>query len=666
MKKTKTKNQKIEIVNKISIAKRQTKQTLKVLCKKEGISTSTYQNWKKLSPLTTISNNEYQSIYTLWLPSNKDIFGFKEFKDSPLNTFESNFNSYEKILFSHLQEKLINLFFQDSINKYRYDEESNKFPSSRGISFTIVNIGKLEVFSNGLYIWKFKKTISKEVFFQHIQNLFDVNYNFFVKENNSNKRKINLDNYKGILNYFQIELLLNALYDINISPSYYFQSQRNTDMKGLIEEKITLSNILKSIILYSRDNSKELIPLAVQRANYPIEDKDYESYFASSMEQFIRVSNTYSLEHYKRGLDFCLKQLSSHGVMRASNTHDSTINFLPDSLNRLESSISTLESYQTLIFEKLPLLDYLQKLYIGLSRTIENNKTLTQAIRQNNRRVEVVKLYFKNVEDSLVIENQKKMQYELSEIRKYTEMNNEMIINENNHLQKSLAEENQKNIDKLMIYIGVWTLFFTIASPIFSYILTNEDNTISKVGKNIGINSEIYDPVLYLILFTLIVLFITYKPFFIKKKDDLLEKTLIYSKHIFDNTNPNSEQPKSPYFIELINFLEKYKYHKELPSILNLSSKVKCIKFDTMQEKFPTFKTYKFSFYSEEKEDIKYILHIDVEYDFHKEESFIKDLRIVISKNNNCNISTETIHENATKIKSKITENFFEHFNIEE
>jgi len=661
MKKIKTKNQKIEIVNKISIAKSKKKQTLKVLCEKEGISTSTYQNWKKLSSLTTISNNKYQSIYTLWLPSNKDIFGFKEFKDSPLNTFESNFNSYEKILFSHLQEKLINLFFQDSINKYRYDEESNKFPSSRGISFTIVNIGKFEVFSNGLYIWKFKKTISKEVFFQHIQNLFDVNYNFFVKENNSNKRKINLDNYKGILNYFQIELLLNALYDINISPSYYFQSQRNTDMKGLIEEKITLSNILKSIILYSKDNSKELIPLAVQRANYPIKDKAYESYFASSMEQFIRVSNTYSLEHYKRGLDFCLKQLSSHGVMRASNTHDSTINFLPDSLNRLESSISTLESYQTLIFEKLPLLDYLQKLYIGLSRTIDNNETLTQAIRQNNRRVEVVKLYFKNVEDSLVIENQKKMQYELSEIRKYTEMNNEMIINENNHFQKNLAEENQKNINKLMLYIGLYTLFFTIASPIFSYMLIDDKHNFMDIWGNIGVI-----PSFLLFIFIFIFGSKTYKEFFIKKKNDLLEKTLIYSKHIFDNTNPNSEQLKNPYFIELINFLEKYQYHKELPSILNLSSKVKCIKFDTMQEKFPTFKTYKFSFYSEEKENIKYILHIDVEYDFHKEESFIKDLRIVISKNNNSNISTETIHENATKIKREITKKFTDYFKDEE
>jgi len=614
-------------------------------------------------------NNNYNS-FSLWLPINKDFFGFENFDEAPLNILDTIKEDIEKILYKHIKNSI------SKNNEIHYKHESttdsSEFIYSRILKFKIYDktdkseIGEFKVFSNGLYLWTFNNQISSEDFKNN--HLFKL---FYVDEiqtilNENNIEALSTKNYKGILNYTQIELLFNGLYDTNIPPSLYFN--QNIDEKNEKNiEKINLKNILISILLMHNDSG---IKTHSDREKYNCsndldnnQDKIYCIY-TSSMEQFIRVATTFSLEHYKRGLNFCLKQLSTHGLMRSYIKDDSMKRFLPNSLNSLTTTISSLESYQALIFEKLPLIEYLYKLINGLYETTKKYnlgdtkylKKLDQAIKQYKRRLDVINIYFENIENSLSIENQKSILKELSDIRKYTEINNEVNINNMSNLYAAVNKENEKNMNKYMVSLAIVTFLITIVSPIVQYIIEKKDNTLISAYNNFDFPSFIF-----IIIIVIIPSYLLYTTF---TKDPTEQENSINSRHIFDNYNPsNITSNEKGLFTQLMEFFEDEGYTNELPSFTEDNKKIACIKLDTLQERFNTYKKYTFSFFSKEEKGIRYVLHIDIHYDIFETQLikavYIDDIRVVVINNTkNETLSHEKIHNRSRKIKLDLHTNF--------
>lgn len=650
--------------------KRNTQSKIK-FCIDKSISTSTLNNWLR-------NNNKYRYQYSLWLPMNKDIFGFSKIKNAPLNDSDKiKIDSIEEVAYLHIMqtiERKINLKY--SSIKYRKKENPvNFFNHSRMLKFEIEKdeqaIGIFQIFSNGLYLWSFEEAQAFDE--DYLKILFDTEgFDKFFEQTDNEKKNytshINLKNYNGILNYFQIELLFNGLFDINISPSNYFGV---SDLSNVF----TLENILKSILLEHHNNE---INTVTNREKYSCkldtDEKKYLCIFSASMEQFIRVTNTFSSKHYKRGLDFCLKQLSTHGLLRSHNAKGEIKTFLPDSLYKIKASIASLESYQTLIFEKLPLIEYFNTLIYGLSETIDVDakseskykKKLMQAIRQNKRRLLDIENIFKSIENSLYGENQKNILKELYEIRKYTEINNEMMINRTNSMQEEVLQINQKSNDRMMSFMVFLTLVITFLSPMISFAVQSDKHTVDLALKNLDFLSVIITLMKIPYIYIPILIGVLYKLF----NFWFAKKPTLHSRHIFDNTSPsyhsnrNNKEDKSGKFVELMKFFEEEKLTEELPSMESPSShKVECLKVDTLQERFNTYKKYTFSFYAKEINGIKYILHIDIHYNLYISEGeksiSVEDIRIVILNNSN-KLSSEEIHRSANEIKELIYSKIYE------
>ncbi len=607
-------------------------------------------------------NKEYKSKeFILWLPMNKDFFGFKGYENAPLNIFE-------KILDQNSKERpLINILKKKYEGQIKIDDE-------QGQRYIVLrDIGKnnkytLRIFSNGLYRFEFHNEITYDNFLFEIKKLFDtasIKYINIEKNNTDEKSKklmknktINLEDYNGILTYYQIEILSNGLYDENIFPSYYFANSNNKINKNEFEKTISLENVFKSITLVCNKTEEStniftFEPISSSRKSYKVKGSDNLEKLIIAMEQFIRVANTFSLEHYKRGLDFCLKELSRLGTMKSFNQDETTKSFLPPSLNEISSSIASLESYQTMIFEKLPIIEYLSELLTGLSKLVDKDndvkKSLDEALRQFKRRIFVIKRYFQNVEDSLNIENQKNIQYELSEIRKYNEINSEMVVNDTLNYQQDMDTKEQARLNRLMYLITLIAVLFTVASPIISYIISDECNHITTIINNMN-STDIWT----IIIFIFISLFVG--TYIVKYKKNTNQE--IFSRHIFENANPYSSyatKENNKRFNEYIRMLEKNfgEGIQKIPSLLNPEQCIECIKFDSFQEKFPTFKIYKFSFYSKEEKGNKYILHMDIEFDFHRQITTIINIRLVVLRNQNNELILTDIHNNAEKIKRK-------------
>jgi len=267
-----------------------------------------------------LNSNEF----IFWLPMNKDFFGFKDFQKAPLNIFEIVLKNskYEKTLSEIIK------------SEYGVDPEIDPQNKQRLITLPFDKYD-LKIYSNGLYHFNFKKNITYSNFIEEVVELFDIEYidegKIFKQEseNLTKNKTINLKKYDGLLTYYQIEILLSGLYDENISPSYYFNNlTKNAIIIQEITNIISLKNMFHSIILAKKDNIYK--PIGSSRKNYTITVNDnIEQQFAISMEQFIRVVNTFSLEHYKRGLGFCLNELSRLGTMKSFNQNETTKDFTP-------------------------------------------------------------------------------------------------------------------------------------------------------------------------------------------------------------------------------------------------------------------------------------------------------------------------------------------------
>ncbi|MGO9484173.1 MAG: hypothetical protein ACLPX9_06280 [Rhodomicrobium sp.] len=156
--------------------------------------------------------------------------------------------------------------------------------------------------------------------------------------------------YKGILTYYQLDLLYNGIFDAEAVPQGIFgpgSPELAAQQRKVIDEKFALENIIRSFTLLSWGRSKrQYILLGSDRKNYSLRDPEGENannYFKpevflrpeerskelalkehlfharltySAMEQFMRVAVTFGLSSYREGLG-CARKTILLSNMRA-------------------------------------------------------------------------------------------------------------------------------------------------------------------------------------------------------------------------------------------------------------------------------------------------------------------------------------------------------------
>ena len=156
--------------------------------------------------------------------------------------------------------------------------------------------------------------------------------------------------YKGVLSYYQLDLLYNAVFDAEAVPQGIFSQgapELAAEQREAIDEKFALKNIVRSLTLLSwGQTGRQYILLGSDRKNYSLrspDSKHIDNYFKpevflkpgeklegaalkeylfnarltySAMEQFMRVAVTFGLSSYRDGLG-CARKTILLNSMRA-------------------------------------------------------------------------------------------------------------------------------------------------------------------------------------------------------------------------------------------------------------------------------------------------------------------------------------------------------------
>jgi hypothetical protein len=185
--------------------------------------------------------------YFLWLPAGKDEFGFKDYRDAPLNSGAFYRHDLESPIAAHLATRAERL--QDSANQLagiagmnelqagdaplglRMVQFKFEYTSARRLPGTVADgpvPGTAAILSNGLYAWSFDiryqpgvdpeslrddlmAFLVKDFVANHIRRLFDFRWN-------GSEGYQALERYRGIVTYFQLDLLFNGLFDKAAHP----------------------------------------------------------------------------------------------------------------------------------------------------------------------------------------------------------------------------------------------------------------------------------------------------------------------------------------------------------------------------------------------------------------------------------------------------------------
>jgi len=625
------------------------------------------------------------NTYALWLPLNKDFFGFENYWDAPLNVFSKIYKDTYEIehpILLRSQEiiKTINQKWQGY--SYIFPAYPTNTNNVRVVEFTIndeneKDIGTFKIFSHGLYLWNLKEPLDKDEFMEHIKMLFHTDALDDWEKNIDKKDERNFfDNYDGLLNYFQLELLEDILYNVHIAPSVFFHILKEKSFIKDVKSVFSLFNILKSNILYT---DKEGMKPFSKRESYVNILNDVDTfYLASTMEHFIRVANTFSMEHYRRGLHYCLKNLSEIGNFRTDMSKN-TVNYNFPSILTHKASMRKLESYHTMMYEKLPHLKYLNSLYQGLKKSYlkTNNEGIEQAIEQNSRRLQTINDFFYSIEKLIEQENTKNIHYEIAELRKNHEIINQLSSDTTHSdnrevsplvkkLVKEMSLDNSNIINQIMlrltkiaVIIGFITIFMGIFSPIVSAIITDKDlKTFGDVIEQLR-NID----AMWLVIMGMALTFFYKKTInYIEKesqntvknintlmtkewgnKDKEIEQKNEASLYVFDNSHIEATDGEGNGIYEkLIKYFSQKTIKDEninisikfMPSLFNIKTSVACKKFNSIRERYRSYKLYKFTFSSEiesKTKPIRYTLDIDIQYDtLGDHETKIKNIRIAI------------------------------------
>jgi hypothetical protein len=487
---------------------------------------------------------EANLLYYFWLPSGKDEFGFEAQDQAPLaGTVHYKEDKEQPIARTFRQQSRWLAVNHDSIGGMQTSGSLDPQDAELGLRklhffFTyqpaqailrgIIKPGPIEgttiILSNGLYLWSFRITYDesaseqsvKAALLRFIKEDFVSNYISRLLDFDTKVDPADLDKkYSGVLNYYQLDLLFNGLFDTEAHPYKFF------DHKYV--EPYSIRDVVHSASLYGF--KQQYRPLWDLRGDYsqrgamvakkPMADtdmdlrsehlRDAESFEQeqrelllsrlsfSAMEQFVRVTLPFGLANYKAGLDHCRLELIGNALMLRRNQASS--DFLRPSLepNLLPSDI---EAYFLLLSAKMPALVFFRDLIAdmievthplhlppenrkewrnkrGWEEWRESKATLDEAEDQLIRQVAAIRSDLEAIQVFLAMAQSEAVMSELAEARKLNE-----IEVEDPRRSVTLAHRDWEQLTYWLTFVAVILAAFQAYSGIgvwvMDYLLRND------------------------------------------------------------------------------------------------------------------------------------------------------------------------------------------------
>jgi hypothetical protein len=415
-----------------------------------------------------------------WLPAGKDAFGFATWQSANLSVSKDYYDDLYIPIALQFPKRLKQIHHLKNIISFFDDRERTKeasfeikdcelrlrkisaffvyTPAMNGLSQQHVIDGEFQFFSSGLYCFRLniltseKRCSSDEVearvlaetFFKDvIEPMFNLSWEKYLsfkdasghlvltkkvspdpvateKSSLAPKKKA-IEPYRGVLSYYQLELLYNVLFDAETVPHVFFTPAAQLVSGGHADrerekeirrkkaaETYSLENIFYSIVMFSWGlNKRKHAPLKGGRKDYTLRgawaerdenylrpeefepnkrsvksDFFYSRLTYSAMEQFIRVSTTFGVNNYRDGLGCARKSILLHN-MRAKENIDPEQLYLEAKRQKgsaaqgetseyeaLTAPLSHAEIYYELIKSKIPRLLFLRDMIHDMGEAV--------------------------------------------------------------------------------------------------------------------------------------------------------------------------------------------------------------------------------------------------------------------------------------------------------
>lgn len=435
--------------------------------------------------------------YFFWLPAGKDEFGFAGV--APLTPTAYYRKRLERTISTHFTQQVDalrdpasnKLGFMDLTSPRVIDGElglrkvhfSFAYQPDHESLRPILREGPINgtamIFSNGLYLWTFRivyrpgtpeaelhdilqRFLIEDFVERHIRHIFHFAWNSATAEGSA-------ADYRGILTYYQLELLFNGVFDNGGHPHLYLGDTPAGPVDNGSDAALgsyAVQTLIKSLSLCGLGH--DYFPLFDRRKEYSLrgshwEDRPYidssadlgpehvdgdEQQYAreiflsrltfAGMEHFLRVSISYGLIHYKNGLDHIRSELVNQGMEARKNRPSGELR--RPSLSARPLTVADLEAHHTLLAGKVPMLAFLRDLVDGateVSRPLREVKlngrpgaaewnyarsTLDEARAEFARQLFVIQADVSAIESSLTAVRAETMLQELTEARKLSEI----------------------------------------------------------------------------------------------------------------------------------------------------------------------------------------------------------------------------------------------------
>lgn len=354
-------------------------------------------------------------FYFFWLPAGKDEFGFDKSQDAPLAGTAHYRQGLERTIADNIARRTEALRGSDDdlarltrtgnvgatdavlgLRKIAFQFTYRPAPRTLGYHHEDIK-GHAIFLSNGLYLWQFafphppdlngqdlwdraEKFLKEDFVEVHLRRLLHLGW--------PNEEAANLSTYRGILTYYQLDLLFNGLFDSAAHPHGFLGQSSATsenDFDPASPPMYNLERVVTSCSVMALGTTYK--PIYDERKNFSLRGAsqcDLEAYVSTTaelyeastpngveavttiaaerllsrlsfaaMEQFVRVGVSFGLLHYKIGLDHCRAELTGDALQ---------IRVSRDSGERLRPSLSTIssptlaevEAYSSLLSGKVP------------------------------------------------------------------------------------------------------------------------------------------------------------------------------------------------------------------------------------------------------------------------------------------------------------------------
>lgn len=362
------------------------------------------------STVRDTTTNMTKLLFYFWLPTGRDEFELGRCDDPPFRNTAKYRSDVEETIAKRLMTKLTNNYsaglqlnggphLQDADLRLRKVEFEFRYERAPRLhNFPNELTGNAFILSNGLYLWEFdfeypsdlsdqeiaesaKKFLREDFVERYIARLFK----FEWSEHKSKDKSDTLPSYDGALTYFQIDLLFNSLFDKDAHPDNFMNALSPSegalyDVQGIIrsaslfairDRHLALFGELEDVSLESgsRNTSESLISTEIELFATGRDIRKAEQLLShishAGMEQFLKVAISFSLIHYKAGLDHCRAQLTNDALLIRINKTAGELRrpSLPSVL-----SSADLQSYTSIVAGKLPAFLFLHGLIKDLAR----------------------------------------------------------------------------------------------------------------------------------------------------------------------------------------------------------------------------------------------------------------------------------------------------------